>query len=61
MTDPWYLTECHCMHGVECYACHERRVREAKPQLWRCPCGEDCEVVDYPTGVRSCGNVEPKP
>jgi hypothetical protein len=26
---------------------------------WRCPCGEDCEIVDYPTGVRSCGNVTP--
>lgn len=24
-----------------------------------CPCGEECEVVDYPTGVRSCGNVWP--
>lgn len=22
-----------------------------------CPCGTDCEVVDYPTGVRSCGFV----
>lgn len=22
---------------------------------WRCPCGEDCEIVDYPTGIRSCG------
>lgn len=29
------------------------------PPPWRCPCGEDCEVVDYPTGVRSCGNVKP--
>jgi hypothetical protein len=31
----------------------------APPLVWVCPCGEDCEVVDYPTGVRSCGNVEP--
>lgn len=29
------------------------------PLASRCPCGEDCEIVDYPTGVRSCGNVWP--
>lgn len=31
----------------------------AKPTPARCPCGEDCEVVDYVCGVRSCGNVTP--
>lgn len=35
----------------------------AAPAPWErevaCPCGEACEVVDYPTGYRSCGNSTP--
>ena len=28
MTEPWYLTECHCMHGIQCHACFTEEQRQ---------------------------------